>query len=54
MRDLYKAVPVGVRPSILLGAHAGLRLDEAAGLPPEDVDFLVASSTRRSSGRTTR
>ncbi len=37
---LYKAVPLGIRPAILLGAHAGLRLAEAAALPPEDVDFL--------------
>jgi len=28
---LYEAVPEGVRPAILLGAHAGLRLAEAAG-----------------------
>jgi site-specific recombinase XerC len=27
---LYDAVPLGVRPAILLGAHAGLRLAEAA------------------------
>ncbi|MEO5661890.1 MAG: site-specific integrase [Nocardioides sp.] len=29
----------GVRPAILLGAHAGLRLAEAAALRVEDVDF---------------
>ena len=37
---LYDAVPVGIRPAVLLGAHAGLRLSEAAALRPEDVDFL--------------
>jgi integrase len=37
---LYDAVPVGIRPAILLGAHAGLRLAEAAALRPEDVDFM--------------
>jgi integrase len=36
---LYDAVPPGVRPAILLGAHAGLRLAEAAGLRVTDVDF---------------
>jgi integrase len=37
---LHNAVPAGVRPAILLGAHAGLRLAEAAALRPEDVDFI--------------
>jgi integrase len=37
---LYDAVPAGIRPAILLGAHAGLRLAEAAALRPEDVDFM--------------
>jgi integrase len=37
---LYDAVPAGVRPAILLGAHSGLRLAEAAALRPEDVDFM--------------
>ena len=37
---LYNAVPAGIRPAILLGAHAGLRLAEAAALRPEDVDFI--------------
>lgn len=36
---LYDLVPAGVRPAILLGAHAGLRLAEAAALRPSDVDF---------------
>jgi integrase len=36
---LYDAVPPGVRPAILLGAHAGLRLAEAAALRVTDVDF---------------
>jgi integrase len=37
---LYDAVPAGIRPAILLGAHAGLRVAEAAALRPEDVDFM--------------
>ncbi|WP_217361675.1 tyrosine-type recombinase/integrase [Aeromicrobium stalagmiti] len=37
---IYEAVPPGVRPAILLGAHAGLRLAEAAALRPSDVDFM--------------
>jgi Site-specific recombinase XerD len=37
---LYRAVPAGIRPAILLGAHAGLRLAEATVLRPEDVDFM--------------
>ena len=38
---MYEAVPEGVRPAILLGAHAGLRLAEAAALRVEDVDFAT-------------
>ncbi|MBC7631965.1 site-specific integrase, partial [Aeromicrobium sp.] len=38
---LYEAVPPGVRPAILLGAHAGLRLAEAAAMRVEDVDFAT-------------
>jgi len=37
---LHNAVSAGIRPAILLGAHAGLRLAEAAALRPEDVDFI--------------
>jgi len=37
---LYDAVPDGIRPAILLGAHAGLRLAEVAALRPEDIDFM--------------
>lgn len=37
---LHDLVPAGIRPAILLGAHAGLRLAEAAALRPEDVDFM--------------
>jgi integrase len=37
---LHDAVPAGIRPAILLGAHAGLRLAEAAALRPADVDFM--------------
>lgn len=38
---LYDSVPSGVRPAILLGAHAGLRLAEAAALRVADVDFAA-------------
>lgn len=38
---LYDVVPPGARPAILLGAHAGLRLAEAAALRVEDVDFAT-------------
>jgi len=38
---LYDLAPEGVKPAILLGAHAGLRLAEAAGLRVEDVDFAT-------------
>lgn len=46
---LYDAVPAGVKPAILLGAHAGLRLAEAAALRTSDVDFeagVVAPSVQ--------
>ena len=42
---LYDAVPPGVRPAILLGAHAGLRLAEAAALRVTDVDFATGVVT---------
>ncbi len=42
---LYDAVPPGVRPAILLGAHAGLRLAEAAALRVTDVDFATGIVT---------
>jgi integrase len=42
---LYDAVPPGVRPAILLGAHAGLRLAEAAALRVTDVDFATGVLT---------
>jgi len=48
---LYNAVPAGIRPAILLGAHAGLRLAEAAALRPEDVDFIRGVVSRQSSGQ---
>jgi integrase len=38
---LHDAVPEGARPALLLGAHAGLRLAEAAALRVEHVDFGV-------------
>lgn len=37
---LYALMPDGIKPAILLGAHAGLRLAEAAALRPGDVDFI--------------
>jgi integrase len=37
---LYRAMLEGMRPAILLGAHAGLRLAEVTALRPEDVDFM--------------
>ena len=36
---LYDAVPDHIRPAILLGAFAGLRIAEVSGLRLEDVDF---------------
>ncbi|HCX85212.1 MAG TPA: site-specific integrase [Micrococcales bacterium] len=42
---LYDAVPPGVRPAILLGAHAGLRLAEASALRVTDVDFATGVVT---------
>lgn len=38
---LYDAFPPGVRPAILMGAHAGLRLAECAALRIDDVDLKV-------------
>jgi len=38
---LHDAVPEGVRPAVLLGAHAGLRFAEAAALRVADVDFAM-------------
>ena len=37
---LHDRCPPNIRPAILLAAHAGLRLAEAAALRPEDVDFM--------------
>lgn len=37
---LYDAMPDHLRPAVLLGAFAGLRVAEAAALRPEDVDFM--------------
>jgi integrase len=38
--QLYDAFPEGLRPAVLLGALAGLRLAEAAALRVSDVDFM--------------
>ncbi len=37
---LYDAMPAHLAPAILLGAFAGLRVSEAAGLRVADVDFM--------------
>lgn len=37
---LHDAVPEAIRPAILLGAFAGLRVSEASGLRSADVDFM--------------
>ncbi|TQM62945.1 tyrosine-type recombinase/integrase [Humibacillus xanthopallidus] len=37
---LYEAFPEGLRPAVLLGAFAGLRLAEAAALRVTDMDFM--------------
>jgi integrase len=37
---LYDAFPEGLRPAVLLGAFAGLRLAEVAALRVSDVDFM--------------
>lgn len=39
---LYDAMPARLRASVLLGAFAGLRVAEACGLRPGDVDFMRA------------
>lgn len=36
---IYAAVPENVRPAVLLGAFAGLRISEAVALRVQDVDF---------------
>jgi len=38
--ELYDQFPDRIRLAVLLGAFVGLRLAEACGLRPEDVDFL--------------
>jgi integrase len=40
VRALYEAFPEGLRPAVLLGAFAGLRVSEAAALRVADVDFM--------------
>src|SRR5919107_2400149 len=37
---LYDAMPKHLRPAVLMGAFAGLRLAEACGLRVSDVDFM--------------
>jgi integrase len=37
---LHDAMPEHLRPAILLGAFAGLRISEACGLRVDDVDFV--------------
>lgn len=38
--SLHDAMPAGLRPAVLLGGFAGLRLAAAAALRPEDVDLM--------------
>lgn len=38
--EIHDAVPEEIRPAVLLGAFAGLRLSEAAGLRARDCDFM--------------
>lgn len=40
--ELYDLFPERIRLAVLLGAFVGLRLGEACGLRPEDVDFMRA------------
>ena len=40
--QLYELFPERARLAVLLGAFVGLRLSEACGLRPEDIDFLRA------------
>lgn len=42
---LHDAIPTHLRPVVLLGAFAGLRLGEIEGLRVSDVDFLGATIT---------
>ncbi len=42
---LQDAITPSLRPAVLLGAFAGLRVAEAVGLRPEDVDFEVGLIT---------
>lgn len=44
---LHDELPEHLRPAILLGAFAGLRLGEVCGLRIEDVDFMRGSVTPR-------
>ncbi|WP_306360862.1 site-specific integrase [Nocardia sp. CC227C] len=37
---IYEAVPDHIRPAVLLGAFAGLRIAEVSGLRVADVDFI--------------
>jgi hypothetical protein len=40
--ELYELFPARIRLVVLLGAFIGLRLAEACGLRPEDIDFMRA------------
>ena len=44
---LHDEMPENLRPAILLGAFAGLRLGEVCGLRIEDVDFMRGAVTPR-------
>lgn len=44
---LYDEMPLNLRPAVLLGAFAGLRLGEVCGLQVTDVDFMRGAVTPR-------
>jgi integrase len=39
--QLYAAFPVMLRPAVLMGALAGMRVSEAAGCRPDDIDVMA-------------
>lgn len=47
---LHDEMPEHLRPAVLLGAFAGLRLGEVCGLRVEDVDFMRGAVTPRFQG----
>ena len=49
---LYDAMPEHLRPAVLLGAFAGLRVSEAVALRVEDVDFMRGVVAPSGQGKT--